>query len=533
MSTALPSPDSLRLEAKAAQMCMIDIPGHEMTPEVRAHLGGHAWNGVILFAKNVDRRGQVVALVNAIHEASEIAPLISVDQEGGLVDRFRFEEMSLSPGCMNLGAGGEPEATFRAHRIMGRELRDLGIHVDFAPDLDVNVNADNPIIGVRSFGEDPALVAEHGRAAIRGLREGGVAPTAKHFPGHGDTAMDSHIGLPSLPHSRERLEAVELLPFRAAVEEGVEAIMTAHVTFPALDPREGLPATLSRPVLTGLLREEMGYDGLIVTDSMAMKAVADNFGLEEAAVQSVEAGADLILALGPFPDQVRTVQALVEAVRSGRLAESRLDESLRRIFELKRRHAQLPSEVPTWDVEAHKSEMAAVAARGVTLVVNRDGMLPLKADERVLVLAPDLLPVSPLGEVSVRAPLAPYLGANVEERSFHLSGGGPPVSDLARRAAEADAVVLALYARDRLPDAQRELARAVLEANPRTVLVSLSSPYILRDLPDVPACLLGYNYGAFTLAALADVLRGRRSPTGRLPVSIPGLFAAGHGLSYG
>lgn len=536
--SSIPSLDRLSLEEKAAQMIQIDLPGHTLSDRDREHLSRHAWNGVILFAKNVESRPQVAALIEEIHGACAHTPLLAVDQEGGLVDRMRFPEMSLSPGAMSLGAAGDPELTYRAHRLMGEELRDLGIHVDYAPCLDVNVNPDNPIIGVRSFGEDPEAVAEHGRAAIRGLRDGGVAPTAKHFPGHGDTELDSHIALPTLAHPRERLESVELKPFRAAVEERVEAIMTAHVTFPALDATEGLPATLSGPVLTGLLRQEMGYDGIIVTDSLAMRALADHWGFAESTVLSVLAGADLVLALGPFEQQLESLEGLIRAVREGRIPEARLDESVRRILALKQRFHGRPSAEPRWDVVTHQEEMREIAARGITVLTNRDALLPLRLqpEETILVLAPDLLPLSPLGEVSARAPLAPLLERHhpqVQELSFHLSGGGPPVSEVARRAAEASVVVLALYARDRLPDAQRDIARAVLQANPRTVVVSLSSPYILRDLPDAGACVLGYNYGAFTLEALADVLMGRRAAPGRLPVSVPGLYERGHGLDLG
>jgi beta-N-acetylhexosaminidase len=528
-------PTRLSLQDKAAQLIMIDLPGTGLSEADREHLARHAWNGVILFAKNVASRAQVTDLIEAIHAASPQPALIAVDQEGGLVDRFRFPEMSLSPGAMALGATQDPQATYRAHVLMGRELRDLGVHVDFAPCLDVNVNPANPIIGVRSFGEDPQSVAAHGSAALRGLRDGGVAPTAKHFPGHGDTSLDSHLALPTLTHGRERLEQVELLPFRAAVAEKVEAIMTAHVTFPALDPTAGLPATLSAPVLTGLLRQDMGYQGVIVTDSLAMRALADRWGFAEATVRSIEAGADLVLALGPFAQQLEALKGLVEAVRQGRLSETRLDESLRRLADLRQRFQARPSAQPTWDVASHQAEMREIASRGVTVLLNREHLLPLNLDpsEELLVLAPDLLPLSPLGEVSIRAPLAPLLSRfhpRVTEQAFHLSVAGPPVREVARRASEAAAVVLALYARDRLPDAQRELAQAVLEANPRTVLVSLSSPYILGDLPTAGACVLGYNYGDFTLEAISEVLMGRRGASGRLPVTVPGLFPAGHGL---
>ncbi len=367
----------LSLREKAAQVIMIDLPGTDLSDRDRRHLEDHAWNGVILFAKNVVDRLQVTGLIQAILEAAARPPLLAVDQEGGLVDRLRFDEMSLSPGAMALGALGDPHQTYRAHYLMGRELCDLGIHVDFAPCLAVNVNPCNPIIGVRSFGEDPQKVAEHGRAAVRGLRDGGVAPTAKHFPGHGDTCLDSHLALPTLAHDRERLDRVELLPFRAAVEEGVEAIMTAHVTFPALDPTEGLPATLSKPVLTGLLREEMGFEGVIVTDSLAMRALADRWGFAEATVLSIEAGADLVLALGPFENQLQALEGLVSAVDQGRLAEARLDESLHRLARLRAGRSNRPHATPTWDVPVHQAEMREIAARSVTLFTNREGLLPL------------------------------------------------------------------------------------------------------------------------------------------------------------
>ncbi|MEW6281858.1 MAG: beta-N-acetylhexosaminidase, partial [Candidatus Eremiobacterota bacterium] len=397
----LPDLSSLTLEQKAAQLLMIDIPDTAMTEDTRRHLSETAWNGVILFAKNVQSRQQVVELVEAIHEASPIRPWISVDQEGGLVDRFRFPEMSLSPGLMALGAAGDPELTCQAHRIMGDELADLGIGIDFAPCLDVNVNPQNPIIGARSFGEDPERVARLGQAAIRGLRDGGVASCAKHFPGHGDTSLDSHMALPVVPHDRARLEQVELKPFQAAVDAGVEAIMTAHIVFPAFDPTPGLPATLSHPILTGLLREKMGYDGVIVTDSLSMKAIADHYGMGEAAVRSVEAGADLVLALGTLEDQKQAFQALLAAVRQGRLSEARLDRSLQRLFALKRKFPGRASRRHTFDAQAHQELMGRIAAASITLVKN-DGVLPLSTGN-ILVLSPDLLPLTPLGEVSATA----------------------------------------------------------------------------------------------------------------------------------
>lgn len=518
---ALPEIASLSLEQKVAQLIHVDVPSLELDEGTRRHLGEHAFHGVILFAQNVKDRPQVVRLIESIHGALPIPPWISIDQEGGLVDRIRFPEMSLSPGLMALGASGDPARVEAAHRIMGRELSDLGVHIDFAPCLDVNNNPHNPIIGARSLGEDPAAVARLGRAAIRGLRAGGVASCAKHFPGHGDTSMDSHMALPTVDHPVERLQAVELAPFRAAVEEGVESIMTAHIVFPAYDSE---PATLSKRILTGLLREEMGYRGIIVTDGLNMKAIADHYGMGEAAVRSVEAGADLILALGPIADQKAAFQALLEAARSGRISEARIDESLERLFAAKRKFAARPRLEPSFDSSAHRAEMRELAAAGVTIARDREGLLPLRAG-KVLVLTPDLLPVTPLGEMASSQSLAAFMGGHegeVVDHKFHFSGvAGPAHHEVVARASEADTVVMALYARNRLNDAQRELAQAVLAANPRTVVVSLSSPYLLMDLPTAGTCVLGYNYSSFTLEAVAEVLQGKRQATGKLPVTLP------------
>jgi len=516
---------SLSLEEKAAQMVMIDIPDLEMGEETRAHLRQHPFNGVILFAKNVRDRQQVVRLVEDIRAACAHQPLLTVDQEGGLVDRFRFEDMSLTPGNMALAATGDIECTRAAHRIMGAELKALGIDLDFAPCLDVNNNPLNPIIGVRSFGEDPHLVARHGQAAIEGLREGGVGSTAKHFPGHGDTSLDSHIALPTVAKTREQLEAVELVPFRAAVEAGVDAMMTAHMTFPALDDRPGVPATLSYKTLTGLLREEMGYQGVIFTDSMAMQAVADHFGVAEGAVLSVEAGADVVLACGSFEDQVTTVQALVDAVRSGRLSEERLNASVERIFALKARYHNAPEASPSYDAAAHRQTMQAIVERTITVVRNVGGLVPLRAESagQVLVLTPDLLPVTPLGEMESTESLTKHLqlpGLKVEERMYHVAPTGPPARELLEAAAQAGTVVLAVYARNRLSDLVRELVEGVVAANPRTVLVSLSSPYLLNDVPAAPGYVVSYNYTPMSLRALGQVLCGQLEARGTLPVGL-------------
>jgi beta-N-acetylhexosaminidase len=523
----LPSIAQLTLEQKAAQMVMIDIPDTELGQRTREHVGRYDYNGIILFAKNVVDRQQLVTLNHDLNEMFQTTPFLTVDQEGGLVDRFRFGGMNNSPGAMGVSATASAEMTERVHEIMGTELASLGISLDFAPCLDVNSNRANPIIGVRSFGADAKRVIEHGLAAIRGLQKGGVAACGKHFPGHGDTSADSHIDLPSVSRNREELDATELAPFREAMAAGLDSIMTAHVTFPALDPTPGLPATLSKPILTGLLREAYGYDGVIFTDSMAMQAVADRWGVAEAAVMSVQAGADIVLACGSFENHIATVEGLIEAVKDGRLTEERIDESLRRILKLKEKYCRNPEVEPGYPVDEHKKFMTSVCDQSITVLESSGSSLPLKGN--VLVLMPDMLPQTPLGEMNRAVSFAEVIAqeqqdedVTIEEVRFHLHSSGDSWRDLSARAAEFDQVVVCLYSRDQLPDGQRTLVENLIRDGVDPIVVSLSSPYLFDKLPaEVSTRVLTYNYTPLSLASLARFLLGRQKAPGVCPVPQP------------
>lgn len=523
----LPSIAQMTLEQKAAQMVMIDIPDTELTERTTEHVARYDYNGVILFAKNVVDRQQLVKLNRDLNGLFQTAPLLTVDQEGGLVDRFRFPGMNNSPGAMGLSATDSTEMTERAHEIMGIELASLGISLDFAPCLDVNSNRANPIIGVRSFGADAERVTKHGLAAIRGLQKGGVAACGKHFPGHGDTSADSHIDLPSVGRSREELDACELAPFKEAMAAGLDSIMTAHVTFPALDPTPGLPATLSKPILTGLLRETYGYEGVIFTDSMAMQAIADRWGTAEAAVLSVQAGADIVLACGSFESHILTVEGIVAAVKDGRLSEERLDQSIERIFELKKKYCRAPESEPSYPVAEHNAFMTEVCDKSVTLLEHAEDSLPLRG--KVLVLMPDMLPQTPLGELNRAVSLAEVLEeqrtdeeVSIEESRFHLHASGDSWREVSAKAAEFDQVVVCLYSRDQLPDGQRSLVENLLRDGVKPIVVSLSSPYLFDKVPQqVATRVLTYNYTPLSLSSLARVLLGRQKAQGVCPVPQP------------
>ena len=297
-----------------------------------------AAGGVILMgrnAKGADRLRNTIAALQARHAALGRPPLfMAVDQEGGRVQRLGAPDFTVIPPAGEIGDQGDPQIAYDWAALTARELRDVGINWDFAPVLDVNNNPANPVIGRRSYSDNPAAAAEMGVATIRGFQENGVFACAKHFPGHGDTDVDSHHALPVIKHSRDRLDAVELAPFRAAIEADVAAIMTAHIVFPSLDPDR--PATLSPAVLGGLLRGELGFEGLVITDDLDMRGVADGWGAAEAAVLAVLAGADILLCCHSLEKQRLIQSGLIDAVETGRISRDRIQESLTRIARAKR-----------------------------------------------------------------------------------------------------------------------------------------------------------------------------------------------------
>jgi len=318
---------------------MIGFEGTTLTAQVRDLLPGFPVGGVIFFSRNYSGKEQIRKLCAGLQEWNArmhpgSPPLfLGVDQEGGRVRRFG-PPFSVAPPNRAWGKIDDPQKTEQGAMAVGGELRDAGININFAPVLDVDVNPDNPVIGDRSYGSDPALVARHGKAAIRGYRKAGVFPVGKHFPGHGRTSLDSHISLPHVNISMEQLKEVELVPFAGAIQEGLGMIMSAHVVYKGIDP--AYPATFSSRILTGLLRQEMGYDGLVLTDDMEMGAVTGSYDFPEACLMAVEAGADILLICHNQEKQETACRAVYDAVKQGRIAEKRIDQSLERVMAQKK-----------------------------------------------------------------------------------------------------------------------------------------------------------------------------------------------------
>ncbi|OYD09998.1 hypothetical protein CHM34_02470 [Paludifilum halophilum] len=533
----------MTLEEKVGQMMMVGFYGSEPTEDIRRLIRDvHAGN-VILFSysDNVQTPVQTAKLTNGLQRIAEetrlkIPLLISTDQEGGVVARMTTGATQL-PGNMALGAGRKLKDSHEAARITGEELRAVGINMNLAPVLDVNVNPDNPVIGVRSYAEDPHLVANMGAAAIRGYQrhsmENRVVATAKHFPGHGDTDTDSHLGLPVIDKSREELERVELVPFRRAIESGIDAIMTAHIHVPALDDTPNLPATLSKPIMTGLLRQEMGYDGLIVTDSMTMAGVADYFGgVSQAAVKAVDAGVDIVLLTPALTadEQIEVYQEILEAVRSGDISEKRIDQSVRRILKVKLKYGLFMNHQVDEDEVAervgtreHREKADEIARRSITLVKNERGLLPLKLSEDQKL---GIISQYPLKEQVDR-----YHSHSTE---IHMKGVNPTdeeIDQAVEMARKQDVLIVGTYSASLYPQ-QIKLVQALQELDKPMAVVAFRNPYDIQDFPGVDAYVNTYGYRPVSLEAVADTLFGSNQPQGRLPVTIPDLYPYGHGLSY-
>ncbi|WP_411148503.1 glycoside hydrolase family 3 protein [Streptomyces sp. A30] len=557
----------MTLEEKVGQLFVTRVYGHSATAPDQADIDAnlaelgvrtaaevvarYRVGGIIYFAwaHNTREPHQIADLSNGIQRASLEQPrglpvLISTDQEHGIVCRVG-KPATLFPGAMAMGAGRSRTDARTLGLVAGRELRAMGIRQNYSPVADVNVNPANPVIGVRSFGADPGAVAGLVAAEVAGYQRSRVAATAKHFPGHGDTAVDSHYGFPVINHTRAQWDELDAPPFRAAVRAGIDSIMTAHIMVPALDS-SGDPATLSHPILTGILREKLGYDGVVVTDDLGMQGVREKYGDDRVPVLALKAGADQLL---DPPSLAVAWNAVLKAVQDGELTEARLDESVLRVLRLKAKLSLFEepyvSQAGVTDTVGAKGHLAAadlIAERTTTLLVNEGQLLPLsrRTHPRVLVVGAD--PASPSGTTG---PPTGVLAGALTELGFTATalstGTAPSAATIARAVAaarDADAVVVGTY-NVGATSAQKTLVEQLVATGKPVVAVAIRNPYDVAHLPSVPACLAAYSWTDVELRAAARVIAGRVAPRGKLPVPVQRaddparvLYPVGHGLSY-
>jgi len=440
---------------------------------------------------------------------------------------------------MAIGATGDPRNAYELGCITAREARAMGVHWSNSPVADVNSNPENPIINTRSYGEDPSSVAAMVSAYVRGAQDGGMIATLKHFPGHGDTQEDSHMQLAVLPFDRARLDTVELVPFKAGIAAGAKAVMTSHLALPRVDP-SGWPATLSAPVLTGLLRKDLGFQGIIVTDGMRMQGITDQFGSGEAAVLAIEAGADAVLGI---EDIDKGYNGVLDAVRSGRLSEARINASVRRILEAKAwvelpLHRTVPIDSIFTVVGDPASRLISqrISDASVTLLRNDRMVLPLGRSSRV-----EVVTVTEEPSQSAGTDLTYELGLSIDSiAATRVSNqtGAEKFGEIRKRAEDADVMLVGVYLSvvawrggARFSRPLEEFLQSLGSMRKPVILVAFGDPYILGKLPETPVVMTPYNGTYLAEMSVARAVAGRIAITGRLPVTIPGRYARGAGLS--
>jgi beta-glucosidase-like glycosyl hydrolase/uncharacterized protein YbbC (DUF1343 family) len=529
----------LSLQEKAAQLVMVRANGRYQNPaseqyrDLVSEVRDLGVGGLVVFRSELE---SIPRLLNELQTAADVPLLVSADVERGMA--FRVPEGTVPlPWAMAVGASRSEEAARFTGEVTAREGRALGIHWALAPVADVNNNPANPVINIRSYGEDPELVARMVRAYVEGARAGGMLTTAKHFPGHGDTSSDSHYERPVVGVDRERLDTVELVPFRAAVEAGVDSIMTAHVALPSIDP-SGAPATLSPPISRDLLRNELGFDGLIVTDALEMAGIRPAWA-GEAAVRSVQAGADVVL----LPADVRVaIQSLVRAVEEGQLTEERLDASVHRVLEAKARLGlhknRLVDREALGRSVARPQDLARaleVAEASITVIRNDGDILPLQAEKPLRIL--HVVISTGLRDRAIQGlPEAELRSRGISTKTFTLGREvSPETADKILEAAPDYTHVLVssfvwVKSSKDLSPSQTRLIQRLGETGRPVIVLSFGSPYFLAEIPEVPVFLTTYGSAASSQRAAVAALFGEFDVQGKLPVTLPELYPYGHGI---
>ena len=520
--------------------------------------------GIVYFrwTNNLGEPAQIAHLSNGIQEAAlrqpgRIPMLIATDQEHGVVSRV-WSPATEFPGNMALGATRRPADSYAAYRVTARELGALGINQNYAPVADVNINPLNPVIGVRSFGESPDLVSQMTAAAVEGTQRAGVSATLKHFPGHGDTVTDSHSGVPWIFHTREEWEQTDAPPFRAGIAAGVDMIMTAHVIMPELQSdcdvatQQGCdPATLDPEILTGLLREELGYRGVVVTDALNMAGVREKYSDERIPVLALKAGVDMPMMVDTTTDTVSlevAYNAVLNAVRGGELTEDRIDQSVYRVLALKRRRGLFGDPfvgerraARRLGTPRHLAKAQRVGDHSVTLVKNDAGLLPLDGGDAERVLVTGYRSVSETSNAEPAAHLAAALRGEGVPTELFETGSAPDAATIttAVSRAQANDVVVVATSNASGSATQRDLVSALLASGKPVVLVATRNPYDIASFPQAATYVATYSWTKPAMQALGRILVGEVNPVGRLPVRIPAadnpeatLYPFGFGLGY-
>ncbi|HEX8395928.1 MAG TPA: glycoside hydrolase family 3 N-terminal domain-containing protein [Pyrinomonadaceae bacterium] len=533
---------SLTLREKIGQVVMVRMSGEFQNwndprfLELRRHIEENHLGGFILFRGEAN---SIAALTNELQRMSKLPLLFAADYERGL--RMQLRTGTPFTTNMGVGASGDVQAAYRQGKIIAEEMRAIGVNWLFAPVADINNNPDNPVINIRSFGASPERVGEFVSALAKGVRDGGALATLKHFPGHGDTATDSHIGLSIVPVDKQRINSVELVPFKMGIGSGVDAVMTAHLAMPKVTGDE-VPGTLNPKITTDILRKELGFNGIVTTDAMEMGAIKKTYSDEKSVVMAVKAGADIVL----LPSDARkTIDAIEAAVKSGELTEERINESVRRLLSAKyrlgltqNRLVDLAKVNQLMEKPENVREANQTAEKSITLLRNGDNILPMTAEKAsktlFVIIAADDEPIEGVAlmpEIARRAPRAKII--RLDPRTVSEEYGAA-----VKQAADYDAIVIAPFVKRAalkgtvaLPENQTNFVRQMLSLNKPVAVIAFGSPYLIRQFPEAKNYVAAYAIEEVAQTAAARAMFGEVPFTGKLPVSVPGIFEIGAGIA--
>ncbi|MCP4218389.1 MAG: beta-N-acetylhexosaminidase [bacterium] len=545
----------LSLRQKIGQLFMIGFKGKQLPEDVRAFMEAGNIGAVILFARNIESPSQASVLNTEIHNATGpggIRPFIFTDQEGGTVVQFK-ETAATVISAMGLAAAGDPVYARKAANIIASEMKAVGIDCVLAPVLDVNYEEANPIIGIRSYSDEPETVIRFAREFAAGLEEKGIASCAKHYPGHGGTTADSHLESPKALISPEYFYHYCYSPFYQLAREGIDAVMSSHVLYPALSSSI---ATFSPFLINDLLRKKAAYDGVVISDCLEMKAVKDNFSAEEIIQNSMDAGIDMFIVSHTPEFQKELMDILYFYVEKGKIPEKRIDESLERVLKLKQKYeppnngkgndTQIPTKAAVQantlespEARPNRTDEQEIADRSITLLRNESDLIPMKPASKTLILewakVKATMSLSEAESISVMAETANTYLDNADIRIFQQGGGEnglPAEAELRTLLDDYDCVIAGLYSRTpQAAQMQAEDLKQILQLRSDVIVVALGNPYDIRYFPNVGTYIATYGFRRVQVEALFKVLTGQIPARGKLPVQLKSIFPRGFALS--
>lgn len=511
----------MNLREKIGQMIMTGYSTPELSPDIIRLIEEYKVGNIILFSHNIQSIDQIGKSTRKLHQRIEASTghpaIISIDQEGGVVTRLPKEASNI-PGAMLIGATKNKEYAKEAGRITGKELRALGINMNLAPVLDVNSNPDNPVIGVRSYSSNPCMVKDFGISMMKGLMESGVMATVKHFPGHGDTKVDSHLELPVVEKSLEELMECELIPFQSAILQGAPCLMTSHILFPKLE-KEKKPATMSKAILTNLLRDKLGFKGLIVTDCLEMSAIKSYYGTAYGAVEAVKAGAQILCISHTAELVIETIEEIEAAVEAGEIPMEVIDKAVENILAYKEKYKidYLKDEMGCIDDFEDRKIIKEMVISGITKV--SDGELPVVSKNTIIIGSYAYRSTLASSSVDKKLHFAKYLAKhlNCKYIDVPINPESKDRKEILSKLANCDKVVYGLY-NGHLNQGQILLANEISRSGYDLIGITLRNPYDLSMLDDKIHKIAAYEYNLLTFNGLIKILKKEVLPKGELPV---------------